>query len=125
MNEHPTSKLSRRGALGAGIGVAAAMIAPPALAQSAVTLRFGHAVEVGGIFTILFDEMAARVRERTNGQVTIRTFPGEQLGTEQENHQSDETGRRRYDSAVNGIARDDIGPAFRNGECAFPVAQLG
>lgn len=84
MNEHPTSKLSRRGALGAGIGVAAAMIAPPALAQSAVTLRFGHAVEVGGIFTILFDEMAARVRERTNGQVTIRTFPGEQLGTEQE-----------------------------------------
>lgn len=75
---------SRRKMLVGGSAVAAAMIAPPALAQANVTLRFGHAVEVGGIFTVLFDEMAARVRERTNGQVTIRTFPGEQLGTEQE-----------------------------------------
>jgi tripartite ATP-independent transporter DctP family solute receptor len=84
MTKSNAATLGRRGLIAGGSAIAAAMVAPPALAQGAVTLRFGHAVEVGGIFTILFDEMAARVRERTNGQVTIRTFPGEQLGTEQE-----------------------------------------
>jgi tripartite ATP-independent transporter DctP family solute receptor len=48
----------------------------------AQTLRFGHANSPGEIAHDLFAELAKRVGERTDGEVTIRVFPSEQLGKE-------------------------------------------
>jgi tripartite ATP-independent transporter DctP family solute receptor len=48
----------------------------------AQTLRFGHANAPGEIAHDLFQDFAARVTERTNGQVKVRVFPAEQLGKE-------------------------------------------
>src|SRR5215211_7501355 len=63
--------------------LAAALIAgavsTPAAAQ---TLRFGHANSPGEVAHDLFNELAERVNKRTNGAVTIRVFPSEQLGKE-------------------------------------------
>jgi TRAP-type transport system periplasmic protein len=49
---------------------------------AAQTLRFGHANSPGEIAHDLFNELAERVNKRTNGAVTIRVFPSEQLGKE-------------------------------------------
>jgi TRAP-type transport system periplasmic protein len=51
-------------------------------ASAATTLRFGHANNNGEIATDLFKEFADNVTKRTNGEVTIRVFPAEQLGKE-------------------------------------------
>ena len=60
--------------------VTAALCALPALA--ATTLRFGHANGSGEIAADLFQEFADNVTKKTNGEVTIRVFPAEQLGKE-------------------------------------------
>ena len=57
----------------------AGAVATPAAAQ---TLRFGHANSPGEVAHDLFNELAERVNKRTNGAVTIRVFPSEQLGKE-------------------------------------------
>ena len=57
----------------------AAIIAGSAQAQ---TLRFGHANSLGEVAHDMFIELADRVNKRTNGAVTIRLFPSEQLGKE-------------------------------------------
>jgi len=49
---------------------------------SAETLRFGHANNSSEIAYDLFQEFADRVTKQTNGEVTIRVFPAEQLGKE-------------------------------------------
>ena len=51
---------------------------------AATNLRFGHGNGSGEIAAELFDEFANRVAERTNGEVVIKVFPGEQLGKEVE-----------------------------------------
>jgi len=53
-----------------------------ATAAGAQTLRFGHANSPGEIAHDMFNELADRVSKRTNGAVTIRVFPAEQLGKE-------------------------------------------
>lgn len=67
----------------------AAGLASPALAQQ---LRFGHANSPGEIAHDLFIELADRVSKRTNGTVTIRVFPSEQLGKEADLVQQVKTG---------------------------------
>jgi tripartite ATP-independent transporter DctP family solute receptor len=62
--------------------VAAAASLLTAGAASAQTLRFGHANSPGEIAHDMFNEFAERVKTRTNGAVTIRVFPSEQLGKE-------------------------------------------
>jgi len=62
--------------------VAAAASLLTAGAVSAQTLRFGHANSPGEIAHDMFNEFAERVKTRTNGAVTIRVFPSEQLGKE-------------------------------------------
>ena len=57
----------------------AAIVAGSAQAQ---TLRFGHANSPGEVAHDMFIELADRVNKRTNGAVTIRLFPSEQLGKE-------------------------------------------
>src|SRR5688572_20331159 len=63
----------------AAVLVAGGLSTAPAAAQ---TLRFGHANSPGEIAHDLFNELAERVSKRTNGAVTIRVFPSEQLGKE-------------------------------------------
>lgn len=48
----------------------------------AQTLRFGHANTPGEVQYDMFAELAANVAKRTNGKVTIKIFPSEQLGKE-------------------------------------------
>lgn len=67
----------------------AAGLCSPALAQQ---LRFGHANSPGEIAHDLFIELADRVSKRTNGAVTIRVFPSEQLGKEADLVQQVKTG---------------------------------
>jgi TRAP-type transport system periplasmic protein len=52
------------------------------LGASGQTLRFGHANSPGEIANDMFNELAERVKTRTNGAVTIRVYPSEQLGKE-------------------------------------------
>ncbi len=74
--------LFRLGAVTAIAAVAALSFAAPGTAQT--ELRFGHANGEGEIAAQLFDEFAASVERRTDGELTIRIFPNEQLGTENE-----------------------------------------
>ncbi|MBB4267319.1 TRAP transporter substrate-binding protein [Roseospira visakhapatnamensis] len=48
------------------------------------TLRFGHVNGSGEIAADLFEEFAERVKDRTDGEVVINVYPGEQLGKETE-----------------------------------------
>lgn len=59
---------------------------------TAQTLRFGHANSPGEIAHDLFNEFADRVGKRTDGKVTIRVFPSEQLGKEADLIQQIKTG---------------------------------
>jgi tripartite ATP-independent transporter DctP family solute receptor len=52
------------------------------VAIAGTTLRFGHANNNGEIATDLFQEFADKVTQRTKGEVTIKVFPAEQLGKE-------------------------------------------
>lgn len=72
-----------KGLLYAGIAALGVVLTPVGEA-AAQNLRFGHANTPGEIAAALFDEFAARVKERTDGKVTIQVFPGEQLGKEVE-----------------------------------------
>ena len=63
-----------------------------ASAAAAQTLRFGHANSPGEIAHDMFNELADRVNKRTNGAVTIRVFPSEQLGKEADLVQQIKTG---------------------------------
>ena len=58
----------------------------------AQTLRFGHANSPGEIAHDLFNEFADRVGKRTDGKVTVRVFPSEQLGKEADLIQQIKTG---------------------------------
>jgi len=60
--------------------LAASAITP--LAAGGQTLRFGHANAPGEVAHDMFIELAERVGKRSNGAVTIRIFPSEQLGKE-------------------------------------------
>ncbi len=62
---------------------AAAALSAFALSGAAqTTLRFGHANSPGEIAHDLFQEFADNVTKKSNGQLTIRVFPSEQLGKE-------------------------------------------
>lgn len=52
------------------------------VASAATTLRFGHANNNGELATDLFQEFADKVTQRTKGEVTIKVYPAEQLGKE-------------------------------------------
>ncbi|MBK8738956.1 MAG: TRAP transporter substrate-binding protein [Betaproteobacteria bacterium] len=59
---------------------------------TAQTLRFGHANAPGEVANDMFNELAERVGKRTNGAVTVRVFPSEQLGKEADLVQQVKTG---------------------------------
>ena len=65
-----------------GAAVFAAFAALPTAASAATTLRFGHVHVNGELAAELEQEFADRVNQRTKGEVTIKVFPGEQLGKE-------------------------------------------
>ena len=56
--------------------------AVPLAAQAATTLRFGHVHISGELAFELEQEFADRVAKRTNGELVVKVFPGEQLGKE-------------------------------------------
>jgi tripartite ATP-independent transporter DctP family solute receptor len=62
------------------------------LTAGAQTLRFGHANSPGEVANDMFNEFAERVNKRTNGAMTIRVFPSEQLGKEADLVQQVKTG---------------------------------
>jgi tripartite ATP-independent transporter DctP family solute receptor len=62
------------------------------LNAGAQTLRFGHANSPGEVANDMFNEFAERVNKRTNGAMTIRVFPSEQLGKEADLVQQVKTG---------------------------------
>jgi TRAP-type C4-dicarboxylate transport system substrate-binding protein len=64
--------------LAAAAALATILLLP--LGAGAQTLRFGHANSPGEIANDMFNELAERVKTRTNGTVTIRAYPSEQLG---------------------------------------------
>src|SRR5512144_2635053 len=66
------------------LAVVATMVASLSmpLGTAAQTLRFGHANSPGEVANDMFNELAERVKARTNGAVTIRVYPSEQLGKE-------------------------------------------
>jgi tripartite ATP-independent transporter DctP family solute receptor len=66
------------------------LVAP--LAAGAQTLRFGHANSPGEVANDMFNEFAERVNKRTNGAITVRVFPSEQLGKEADLLQQVKTG---------------------------------
>jgi tripartite ATP-independent transporter DctP family solute receptor len=70
--------------------VAGSLVVP--MAAGAQTLRFGHANSPGEVANDMFNEFAERVSKRTNGAVTIRVFPSEQLGKEADLVQQVKTG---------------------------------
>jgi len=63
---------------------AALAFTPQGPAFGKTTLRFGHVNGSGEIAADLFEDFAQRVKERTNGEVVINVYPGEQLGKETE-----------------------------------------
>jgi tripartite ATP-independent transporter DctP family solute receptor len=78
--------------LGTLLLAALAALGLAASAASAQTLRFGHANSPGEIAHDLFNEFAERVGKRTDGKVTVRVFPSEQLGKEADLVQQIKTG---------------------------------
>jgi TRAP-type transport system periplasmic protein len=66
--------------LAAAAALATILLLP--LGADAQTLRFGHANSPGEVANDMFNELAERVKTRTNGAVTIRVYPSEQLGKE-------------------------------------------
>lgn len=64
--------------------VAAAALLYAGVVNADTVLRFGHPNIAGEYSGQLYDEFVERVAERTNGEVTIQVFPGEQLGKEVE-----------------------------------------
>lgn len=63
-----------------------------AAVAGAQTLRFGHANAPGEVAHDMFIELGERVAKRTNGAVTMRIFPSEQLGKEADLIQQVKTG---------------------------------
>jgi TRAP-type C4-dicarboxylate transport system substrate-binding protein len=61
-------------------GVALSLLAFALAAPAQTTLRFGHANSPGEIAHDLFAEFADNVTKKSNGQLTVRVFPAEQLG---------------------------------------------
>ena len=51
-------------------------------AQAETVLRFGHPNVAGEVSSKLYDEFVERIAERTDGEIKIQVFPGEQLGKE-------------------------------------------
>ncbi|MFD0979141.1 TRAP transporter substrate-binding protein [Tropicimonas aquimaris] len=64
-------------------GAALSVIALGA-AQAEVTLKLGHYAEIDHPANVAAQQMADRVAERTNGEVTITIFPANQLGAPDE-----------------------------------------
>ena len=98
----------------------AGAVATPAAAQ---TLRFGHANSPGEVAHDLFDELAERVNKRTNGDVTIRVFPSEQLGKEADLVQQIKSGALDI-SAPSMPVMSSLVPGDGDGKRAVPLARL-
>lgn len=62
--------------------VAATFLLTAGGVQAETVLRFGHPNIPGEYSSQLYDEFAARVEERTGGEIKMQIFPGEQLGKE-------------------------------------------
>ncbi len=65
-------------ALGLGLAIGQAA---PAMAQK-ITLRFGHDQVAAHTYHRTAQHFAKRLAEETDGEITVRIFPGAQLGTE-------------------------------------------
>jgi tripartite ATP-independent transporter DctP family solute receptor len=73
----------KRQLIAVGILLLAAFVCLPG-ALSAQTLRFGHHHAVGGQIDQTANLLEKLVREKTGGKLTIKVFPGGQLGQERE-----------------------------------------
>lgn len=62
--------------------IGAVVLAASTGALAATTLRFGHVHVNGELAAELEQEFADRVTQRSKGEVTVKVFPGEQLGKE-------------------------------------------
>ncbi len=62
--------------------LAASLTLVAGAASAATTLRFGHVHIAGELAFELEQELADRVAKRTNNELIIKVFPGEQLGKE-------------------------------------------
>jgi tripartite ATP-independent transporter DctP family solute receptor len=62
--------------------VAATLSAVAVGASAQTVLRFGHANNPGEVAFDLYQEFADNVTKKSNGQLTVRVFPSEQLGKE-------------------------------------------
>ncbi|WP_333672208.1 C4-dicarboxylate TRAP transporter substrate-binding protein [Elioraea tepidiphila] len=75
-----TSKLG----MAAAVAALVAATAPDALAQERFTLRFNHVLGPSEPYHQGFQTWAQRVRERTNGGLTVQVFHSAQLGVEED-----------------------------------------
>ncbi|MCW5655818.1 TRAP transporter substrate-binding protein [Hydrogenophaga sp.] len=76
-------RLSRRPLLVAAAAAALLGTALPALAQN-ITLKASHSAAPTEPFQVGMADFARRVKEGTNGRVTVNIFPNNQLGNERE-----------------------------------------
>lgn len=85
--------------------VVTALSSVATVATAATTLRFGHGKTPGELGFVLFQELADNVNKRTNGEVKILLFPGEQLGKENDLIQQVKSGALDIsESAMSGLA---------------------
>ena len=87
-------------------------------ASAATTLRFGHVNNNGELATELFQEFANNVAKKTNGEVTIKVFPGEQLGKEVDLIQQVKSGAVDI-SAPSMAALSNLAPALEIASAPF------
>ncbi|MGE8943956.1 TRAP transporter substrate-binding protein [Leptospira interrogans] len=66
-------------ALGLGLAIGHTI---PAVAQQKITLRLGHDQVTGHTYHSTAQHFAKRLSEESGGEITVRIFPGAQLGTE-------------------------------------------
>ena len=123
--------ITGRAALAAIAVGSAVALAAPALAQQTYTLRFNHVLGPGEPFHQGFLNWAERVKERTNGNLTIDVFHSAQLGVEEDiitqirqgANLGQNTDSARLGNFVPGIAVVN-GPYFaENKEEAFRLAE--
>ena len=70
-----------------GLCVAAAALAIAAPAQAETVLRIGTGQAAAELQNVILQDVAARVKERTGGQLVLQLFPGGQLGSERDVHE--------------------------------------
>ncbi len=76
--------ITRRGALGLGLGAGAFVLSPYRASAQSLTLRYGHNNEPASVAGAQADWFAEAVNRHSGGDIHVQVFPSSQLGKLQE-----------------------------------------